>query len=216
MDMEQIGSLLGAAGAEQGSEDSLTIWKGTERSQNAQKQLTPERRARVVGIYAELRPYLSQALKQFNLSEQHIVAVAVSDGIAIRYNIADSIFAKSASEEAPGTSLIFKITALKNSERIEIPQNRLKYYNSDKLPLVATEQKRPLARKIDYAEDILPALADAICRDIYDYLIGYPSDFGCCSRNVECSKVGRCVHPDQDMAMCCYYHKNLVRGNVLY
>lgn len=44
----------------------------------------------------------------------------------------------------------------------------------------------------------------------------YPTDFGCCHRYEQCSDARKCVNPDKDMALVCYYHKNLRAGRIFY
>lgn len=40
--------------------------------------------------------------------------------------------------------------------------------------------------------------------------------FGCCSRYLECSEAGHCLHPDQAAAKSCLYRKNLESGQCFY
>ncbi|WP_154666513.1 hypothetical protein [Anaeromassilibacillus senegalensis] len=42
------------------------------------------------------------------------------------------------------------------------------------------------------------------------------SDFGCCSKCVDCSDQMKCIHPDLIYATACQYRKNLENGRVFY
>lgn len=170
-------------------------------------------------VYGELRPYIDSILEEFNFSPSHIVATKIAEGLSVRYNIKKSIFSiltDYEGDEPPGVRVIFRITSNTKGTRIEIPQNRLQYYDVEDLPLVPTSAKQPAWRKIDVMHDRLPALAEAACQDIANYLLTYPSDFGCCSLNEQCSDAGKCLQSNQDMAASCYYKKNLMQGNIFY
>ena len=53
--------------------------------------------------------------------------------------------------------------------------------------------------------------------DVLDRAIdSSPKSFGCCSRYVECSEAGQCVHPDAAFSMECMYKTNLKRGRIFY
>lgn len=43
-----------------------------------------------------------------------------------------------------------------------------------------------------------------------------PKAFSCCSHYAECSDAMRCVHPDKDFALGCFYRKQMARGKVFY
>lgn len=176
----------------------------------------------VQSVYDALRPHINAILDKFNFSPRHITSSEIAEGLSIKYSIKESIFAAPKNDsdneiaEEPGTRLIFQLIQKKNSLRIVIPNTRVKFYESDRLPLVPTKAQSPKERKIDITSDRLPALAEAICNDIADYFLTYPGDFGCCSLNEKCSNAGRCLQPNQDMAASCYYKKNLMRGNIFY
>lgn len=42
------------------------------------------------------------------------------------------------------------------------------------------------------------------------------SEFGCCSRYLECSDAKKCVNPRKELALQCYYLKNLRKGYIFY
>lgn len=44
----------------------------------------------------------------------------------------------------------------------------------------------------------------------------YPKEWDCCSRYMDCSDAGRCVHPDKAFAMQCGYRKILSSGKIFY
>lgn len=43
-----------------------------------------------------------------------------------------------------------------------------------------------------------------------------PKDFSCCSHYAECSDAKRCIHPDKNFALGCFYRKQMVRGKIFY
>lgn len=45
---------------------------------------------------------------------------------------------------------------------------------------------------------------------------GLLTDYGCCSRYVECSDARKCLNPNKKSALGCYYLKNLRKGNIFY
>ena len=168
------------------------------------------------GVYEMLRPQIDAVLDKYNFSSSHIVATQIADGLSIRYNIGRSVFSTSAQEDDKGVQVIFKLMQTRSGIRMELPSNRLQFYPTDALPLVPTNAKVQTWRKIDVYADQLPLLSEAICADISDYLLAYPSDFACCSLYEKCSDAGRCIQANQDMAASCYYKKNLLRGIVFY
>lgn len=175
------------------------------------RQITPQE------VYNEIRPFIDAVLERFNFSSLHIVATKINDGLSVRYNIKKSIFAvQTENEDPPGVRVIFKITSNTRGTRVEVPTNRLKYYAMEDLPLVPTAAKQPTWRKIDITYDRITALAEAACQDITDYFLTYPSDFGCCSLNEQCSEAKKCLQSNQDMAASCYYKRNLMQGKIFY
>ena len=44
----------------------------------------------------------------------------------------------------------------------------------------------------------------------------YPKTWDCCSRYMECSDAGKCVHPDKTFALECGYRKILASGRIFY
>lgn len=44
----------------------------------------------------------------------------------------------------------------------------------------------------------------------------YPKEWDCCSRYMECSDAGKCVHPDKAFALECGYRKILASGRIFY
>ena len=54
-----------------------------------------------------------------------------------------------------------------------------------------------------------------ILNSIFIQSFNFPA-FGCCSRFKECSKEGKCVHPDIIYATACSYRKNLDNGKIFY
>ena len=44
----------------------------------------------------------------------------------------------------------------------------------------------------------------------------YPKAWDCCSRYLECSDAGKCVHPNRVFALDCGYRKILASGRIFY
>lgn len=57
------------------------------------------------------------------------------------------------------------------------------------------------------AEELAELTFEEVLRD---------SGFGCCSRYVECSDAGHCIHPDIMFAVQCAYRENLRKGRIFY
>ena len=169
--------------------------------------------------YNVIRPRIDAILEKFNFSPSHIVATEITKGLSVRYNIKNSIFNAPKVDEhefSSGSRVICRLTSNAKGTHIEIPSNRVNFYNSDFLPLMATKASTPTWRKIELTKDRLSSLSEAICKDIADFFLSYPSDFSCCSLYKECSNVGHCIQPNQDMAAGCYYKSNLMCGNIFY
>ncbi len=62
------------------------------------------------------------------------------------------------------------------------------------------------------AEDCGAALAGVI----RDTINRQPKEWDCCSRYMECSNAGKCVHPDRVFALGCGYRKILASGKIYY
>lgn len=65
-----------------------------------------------------------------------------------------------------------------------------------------------------YDEQLYVLLSDLIFAHIDAY--SPTNSFGCCSRFVECSNKGSCVHPNLLYSKGCSYRKNLESGDVFY
>lgn len=175
------------------------------------ERLTPQ------NVYNAVRPYIDSVLEKFNFSSSHIVPFEIADGLSLRYNIKNSLFsAKGDIEDSPGSRVIIRIKSNTRGARVEVPANRLHHYDREGLPFVPTTARKADWQKIEITHERLPALAESVCQDITSYFLQYPSDFGCCSRNEECSAAGKCVQPNQDMAASCYYKRNLMQGKIFY
>ncbi|MBR5094482.1 MAG: hypothetical protein IK095_05255 [Oscillospiraceae bacterium] len=49
-----------------------------------------------------------------------------------------------------------------------------------------------------------------------DTLDSLPTEFGCCSKYKECSDAKKCVNNDKNLALQCFYLKNLRHGHIFY
>lgn len=68
---------------------------------------------------------------------------------------------------------------------------------------------------IDSVKDI-PDYIDRIKLSCQYILDGFPKEFSCCSRYMECSDAKICIHPDKTAAVGCFYRKVLHSGRVFY
>lgn len=172
--------------------------------------------SRIMSFYKSLRPSIDAVLTDLNFSPRHIALSEIGGGISLRYNISSSGLNARAEDEQSGQKVIFRVSAIRGGVRIEVPANRLSHYDDPRLQLVKTKAKSPKWRKIEVSPEALEPLSAAICADIKDYLLTYPSDFGCCDLYEKCSDAGHCLMKDQDMAAGCYYKRNLMSGRVFY
>ena len=62
--------------------------------------------------------------------------------------------------------------------------------------------------------DQLSYIEDVICQSYDDSPLR--DSFGCCSRYIQCSDAGKCLHPDLQYAKACLYRKNLEAGRIFY
>lgn len=63
-------------------------------------------------------------------------------------------------------------------------------------------------------EDILKYVETL--RTILSRLCRRHCEIGCCSRYVQCSDAGKCIHPDPKFALSCWYQQNLRDGKIFY
>lgn len=172
-------------------------------------------------IAVALRPFIDETLKPFNLSPRHVSIGVLKErekevGRSIFFSISQSVFAvgNEASSSARG-SIVCRIKDQVRVSFVEFPANRAKYYTSIGEATAVGASEQCLRINLDANPDI-PALATAICTDIEEYLRCFPSDISCCHLFEKCSDVGRCICDDQDLAVGCYYKRNLMRGKVFY
>ena len=57
---------------------------------------------------------------------------------------------------------------------------------------------------------------DLLCKIAEAMILAIPKDFSCCHRYEACSDAGKCIHPDREFAMGCYYKRNLKSGQIFY
>ncbi|NLV86852.1 MAG: hypothetical protein GX025_06515 [Clostridiales bacterium] len=55
-----------------------------------------------------------------------------------------------------------------------------------------------------------------LCEIAEAMILAIPKDFSCCHRYEACSDDGKCIHPDREFAMGCYYKRNLKSGQIFY
>lgn len=166
-------------------------------------------------LYLSIRPAIDAILTDFNMSARHIVAVDLKEGISLRYNIGSSGLSVSTQEEnTTGTKVILRMIQTKKETVIEVPPNRKGYY--EKCGEAKKASTSAWVRIFLNPHNDHRLLSDAICADIRQFFIGYPSDFGCCSLYEKCSDAKKCIQQNQDMSASCYYKKNLMQGKIFY
>lgn len=65
----------------------------------------------------------------------------------------------------------------------------------------------------------IPDYVEYIKKNVYYALDHYSSkagSYGCCSKYIECSKAGKCLHENLLHSKGCSYRKNLENGNIFY
>lgn len=68
---------------------------------------------------------------------------------------------------------------------------------------------------LDNPEDI-EKFAEMLLQLLDKQIDACPTDFACCSRFEACSDAKKCINPDPNMAIRCYYRKNLKQGKIFY
>lgn len=177
-------------------------------------------------LYSAIRPGIDVLLDMFNMSARHVVAADIQKGISLRYAIKSSgLSANTTEDNKAGTRVILRIEQRKNCVAIEVPANRVTYYEKCGTPVVSQRAPKnedgtpgaPLWYRISLDQNLdVEVVSQAIHADIYDFLMTYPSDYGCCSLYEQCSNAKRCLQKDQDMSASCYYKRNLLTGRVFY
>lgn len=162
-----------------------------------------------------VKPAMDALLEKFNMSARHIVAVDLKGGISLRYNIGSSGLAISTQEEnAAGSKVIIRFIQQKDKTVIEVPANRSRFYERcGEIKSVGSTGWMRINLK---STNDLSALSEAVCADIREFLLSYPSDFGCCGLYEKCSDARKCIQQNQDMSASCYYKKNLMQGKIFY
>lgn len=172
-------------------------------------------------IASAIRPAIDALLPLFNLSPRHISIGPLRKketviGKSIYYSFSPSIFSPDdeAAKNARGTVILHIIDQVRRSF-IEFPESRASFY-SDVGDLTAVGASDGYLRlNLDTPLD-LQTLADAVCADIDAFLRVFPSDIACCDLYEACSDAGRCICKDQDLAVGCYYKRNLMSGRIFY
>lgn len=113
-------------------------------------------------------------------------------------------------------SFILRIKLYANSDIIEIIPKNKKLINKILLPSDANLhiQKDSKGIKINCNSDnLIPYLMEYV-KDAIDNYSSKASSFACCARYEDCSKEGKCIHPNLLFATACAYKKNIDNGNV--
>lgn len=181
---------------------------------------------RSLDLAEAIRPYIDAILPSFNLSPRHIsFELLLKDkdkpnekiiGRSIRFAFSPSpLLAMDEKANASRNSVICRIKDQVRVTYLEFPADRANYYSSFGEIIEVGSSGVWMRINLDPHPNI-SALASAICADIKDLLMNFPSDFGCCDLYEQCSEAGRCIIKNQDLSVGCYYKKSLMRGNAFY
>lgn len=179
-------------------------------------------------IVVAIRPAIDMVLEAYNMSPRHVAVRQLQEedkkqkgyktiGYSIGFSIAPSQLGNASAAATEARSSIF--CRIKDQVRvtyIEFPENRQKFYEGIG-EVIEKGAANKQYRRINL--DILPnidSIAQAICADMEDSLKSFPSDFACCHLYKKCSVAGKCISQDQDLAVGCYYKRNLKAGKVFY
>lgn len=172
-------------------------------------------------IASAVRPSIDSLLSKFNMAPLYVAVRPLTEkenkvGISICYSISPSIFASADSTASKARGAV--ICRIKDHLRvtyIEIPADRSRFYASvgDIVPIGANSAWSRI--DLGPAPD-LAVIAEAVCNDISAFLLAFPSDMACCGSYEKCSNAGFCVCDNQDLAIGCYYKKNLMQGKNFY
>ena len=176
---------------------------------------------RSADVVEAIMPRLVSAVEPFNLSSRHISASPLRSydaevGTSLSFSILPSAIASKGPDATAGRNgVICRVKDLKNSTFIEFPCDRSAFYASLGCA-ESTGASVGFLRIIVSPFSDLEAVVRAVCADVVDRLLHFPSDFSCCSHYQECSEAGRCVSKNQDFAVGCYYKRNLMTGRNFY
>lgn len=172
-------------------------------------------------IAAGIRPYIDELLPVYNLSPRHISIGPLMEkekivGKSIYYSISPSIFSSDDenAKKARGTVILHIKDQVRRSF-IEFPVNRASYYCAIGKTTSEGASDGYLRINLEPFPDIA-LIASAVCSDIEAFLRVFPSDIACCDLYEQCSAAGRCICNNQELAVGCYYKRNLMSGKIYY
>lgn len=172
-------------------------------------------------IVAFIRPEIDKLLPMFNLSSRHVSIGPLKQkekavGSSIFYSISPSVFAsQDAKSNKTRGAVVCRIKDQTNVTFIEFPADRAAFYSSIGTATKVGASSQCLRINLP-ASPNLSVIADAICADIDAFLRAFPSDIACCGQYRKCSEIGHCINDNQDLAIGCYYKKNLMAGRNFY
>lgn len=172
-------------------------------------------------IFAFVRPLIDKLLPLFNLSPRHVSIAPLKQkdkvvGSSLSYSISPSVFAaQDAKSNKTRGAVVCRIKDQTNVTYIEFPADRAAFYSSIGTATKVGAASQCLRINLP-ANPNLGVIADAICADIDAFLRAFPSDIACCGQYQKCSEIGHCIQANQDLAIGCYYKKNLMAGRNFY
>lgn len=154
---------------------------------------------------------MSEQLTMFPLSEPEKIRMAILDAInqVVAENWLEGLEATENELKPKGSAKEWSFT-FQNSVVARLFYGKVAKY----IKILAGDDD---GRKIYFAEgqnsaEWLPSLRKAAQAAIEQI----PKDFSCCSHYAECSDAKRCIHPDKNFALGCFYRKQMVRGKIFY
>ena len=161
----------------------------------------------------------SKELEAFEIIEPHLKKVLLNDNLS-----PNNVFFWQSTAETAQFSSVYAFNENNLLTRISFRGKQPYISLSSRFENLVPSDVEIIKRKSDNdyfripieSPESIANFIDLFC-EILDILIdAYPTEFGCCSRFVECSNERKCIHPDQKMALRCAYRKNLKKGKIFY
>ena len=159
-----------------------------------------------------------------SLEQENIIAKAIIKMIGEQRNIENIILEPNKSNTLLslkiGSHILCRVKCSGKKQYIEIPAIYSGYINEQSNLIQGNLIIEQLAGSA-YLRIMNPTIQLArnfttLWLAIYDDLNGTNQSFGCCSRYLQCSKAGKCIHLDTVFAKGCHYQEHLKKGEIFY
>lgn len=158
--------------------------------------------------FEEIRSYLSPVLQSYGLDPHSLRIKPIRQKSSVYFGGESDLFCRI---KFRGQKYYIELPSLFRSEAekygiVEVPLHKMDgAYGGKDFCRIICEKSENLSS--------LKSLFVYVLNHVIDSL---PTDFGCCSRYLECSDAKKCVNPDKELALKCYYLKNLRKGLIFY